>query len=162
MRSFICYRAPAPSSHLPLLFDLFFPFFIPFSPPFHFPIRIAGDQFRIVLILHAVGIELILTGGADAGIRCDAQFSCDELIVCRDDYDALLFQRKVSVGLLFRHILTSLQQHTLPHQGRNSYDQNGEKSSVKCEICTKLDSDPTRDFLISVSENPTVRSAFRS
>ena len=25
----------------------------------HFPIRIAGDQFRIVLILHAVGIELI-------------------------------------------------------------------------------------------------------
>ena len=112
----------------------------------HFPIRIAGDQFRIVLILHAVGIELILAGGADAGIGRDAQFSCDEFIVCRDDYDTLLFQRKVSVGLLFRHILTSLQQHTLPHQGRNSYNQNGEKSSAKCEICTKLDSDPPRDL----------------
>jgi len=98
------------------------------------------------LILHAVGIELILTGGADAGIRCDAQFSCDELIVCRDDYDTLLFQRKVSVGLLFRHILTSLQQHTLLQYFQNSYDQNGEKSSVKCEICTKLDSDPPRDL----------------
>jgi len=43
-------------------------------------------------------------------------------------------------------LFTSLQQHTLPHQGRNSYNQNGEKSSVKCEICTKLDSDPTRDL----------------
>ena len=101
----------------------------------------------MVLILHAVGIELILTGGADAGIRCDAQFSCDELIVCRDDYDTLLFQRKVSVGLLFRHILTSLQQHTLLQYFQNSYDQNGEKSSVKCEICTKLDNDPPRDLL---------------
>ena len=88
-------------------------------------IRIAGDEFGIVLILHAVGIELILTGGADAGISRDAQLARDELIVCRDDYDALLFQRKASVGLLFRHILTSLQQHTLPHQGRNSYNQNG-------------------------------------
>ena len=112
----------------------------------HFPIRIAGDQFRIVLILHAVGIELIFAGGTDAGIGCDAQLPCDDLVVRWDDYDALLFQRKVSVGLLFRHILTSLQQHTLPHQGRNSYNQNGEKSSVKCEICTKLDSDPPRDL----------------
>ena len=79
----------------------------------HFPIRIAGDQFRIVLILHAVGIELILTGGADAGICCDAQLSRDELIVCRDDYDALLFQRKVSAGLLLCHVLTpSVAIHT--------------------------------------------------
>ena len=61
--------------------------------------------------------------------------------------DALLFQRKASVGLLFRHILTSLQQHTLLQYLQNSYDQNGEKSSVKCEICTKLDSDPPRDLL---------------
>ena len=98
------------------------------------------------MILHAVGIELIFAGGADAGIGCDAQLPRDDLIVCRDDYDTLLFQRKVSVGLLFRHILTSLQQHTLPHQGCNSYNQNGEKSSVKCEICTKLDSDPPRDL----------------
>lgn len=71
------------------------------------------------MILDAVGVELILTGGADAGVGRDAQLACDDLIVCRDDYDTLLFQRKVSVGLLFRHILTSLQQHTLPHQGRN-------------------------------------------
>ena len=112
----------------------------------HFPIRIAGDECGIILILHAVGVELILAGGADASIGCNAQFSCDELIVRRDDYDTLLFQRKVSVDLLFRHILTSLQQHTLPHQGRNSYNQNGEKSSVKCEICTKLDRDPPCDF----------------
>ena len=96
--------------------------------------------------LQTIGVELILTGGADAGISRDAQLARDELIVCRDDYDALLLQRKVSVGLLFRHILTSLQQHTLPPQGRNSYNQNGEKSSVKCEICTKLDSDPPRDL----------------
>ena len=98
------------------------------------------------MILHAVGIELILTGGADAGIRCDAQLSRGDLIVRRDDYDALLFQRKASVGLLFRHILTSLQQHTLLQYFQNSYDQNGEKSSVKCEICTKLNSDSTRDL----------------
>ena len=98
------------------------------------------------MILHAVGVDLIFAGGADAGVGRDAQLACDDLIVCRDDYDTLLFQRKVSVGLLFRHILTSLQQHTLPHQGRNSYNQNGEKSSVKCEICTKLDSDPTCDL----------------
>ena len=98
------------------------------------------------MVLDAVGVELIFAGGADAGISRDAQLARDELIVCRDDYDALLFQRKVSVGLLFRHILTSLQQHTLPHKGRNSYDQNGEKSSVKCEICTKLDRDPPCDL----------------
>ena len=98
------------------------------------------------MILDAIGIKLIFAGGADAGIRRDAQLSRDDLIVCRADYDALLLQRKVSVGLLFRHILTSLQQHTLPHQGRNIYNQNGEKSSVKCEICTKLDSNPPRDL----------------
>ena len=67
----------------------------------HFPIRIAGDQFRIVLILHAVGIELIFAGGTDAGIRRNTNLACDDLVVRWDDYDALLFQRKASVGLLF-------------------------------------------------------------
>ena len=66
----------------------------------HFPIRIAGDQFRIVLILHAIGAELIFAGGADAGISRDAQLSRDDLVVRRNYDDALLFQRKVSVGLL--------------------------------------------------------------
>ena len=99
-----------------------------------------------LLILHTVGVELILAGGADAGVGRDAQLSRDDLVVRGDNNDTLLFQRKVSVGLLFRHIFTSLQQHTLPHQGYNSYDQNGEKSSVKCEICTNLDSDPPRDL----------------
>ena len=66
----------------------------------HFPIRIAGDEFGIILVLYSIGIELIFAGGADAGISRDAQLARDELIVCRDDYDALLFQRKVSVGLL--------------------------------------------------------------
>ena len=100
------------------------------------------------MILDAIGVELILTGGADASIRRDAQFARYDFIVRRDDYDALLFQRKISVGLLLCHAVhLPLQQHTLPHQGRNSYDQNGEKSSVKCEICTKLDSDPPRDLL---------------
>ena len=98
------------------------------------------------MILDAIGIKLIFAGGADAGIRRDAQLSRDDLIVRRDDDDALLFQRKVSVDLLFRHILTSLQQHTLLQYFQNSYDQNGEKSSVKCEICTKLNSDSTRDL----------------
>ena len=98
------------------------------------------------MILHAVGIELIFAGGTDAGIGCDAQLPCDDLVVRWDDYDALLFQRKASVGLLLRHNLTSLQQHTLLQYLQNSYDQNGEKSSVKCEICTKLDSDPPRDL----------------
>ena len=78
----------------------------------HFPIRVVGNKLGIILILHAVGIELILTGGADAGISRDAQLARDDLIVCRDDYDALLFQRKISVGLLFRHILTSLCSNT--------------------------------------------------
>ena len=112
----------------------------------HFPAWVIGNKLGIILVLNPVGIELILTGGADAGIGCNAQFSCDDLVVRWDYNDTLLFQRKVSVGLLFRHIFTSLQQHTLPHQGYNSYDQNGEKSSVKCEICTKLDSDPPRDL----------------
>jgi len=99
------------------------------------------------LILDAIGVELILTGGADASIRRDAQFVRYDFIVRRDDYDALLFQRKISVGLLLCHVVhLPLQQHTLPHQRRNSYDQNGEKSSVKCEICTKLDSDPPCDL----------------
>ena len=90
------------------------------------------------MILDAIGVELILTGGADASIRRDAQFVRYDFIVRRDDYDALLFQRHV--------VHLPLQQHTLPHQRRNSYDQNGEKSSVKCEICTKLDSDPPCDL----------------
>ena len=99
------------------------------------------------MILDAVGVELILTGGTDTGVGCNAQLARDDLIVRWNHNDALLFQRKVSAGLLFRHILTSLQQHTLLQYFQNSYDQNGEKSSVKCEICTKLDSDPPRDLL---------------
>ena len=99
------------------------------------------------MILDAVGVELIFAGGTDAGIGCNAQFSCDDLVVRWDDNDALLFQRKISVGLLLCHAVhLPLQQHTLPHQGRNSYNQNREKSSVKCEICTKLDSDPPCDL----------------
>ena len=88
----------------------------------------------------------MFAGAADAVISRDAQLPRDDLVVRRDDYNALLFQRQIPVGLLLCHILTSLQQHTLPHRWCNSYDQNGEKSSVKCEICTKLDSDPPRDL----------------
>ena len=69
----------------------------------HFPIRIAGDQFRIVLILHAVGIELIFAGGTDAGIGCDAQLPRDDLVVRRNYNDALLLQRQIPVGLLLCH-----------------------------------------------------------
>ena len=112
----------------------------------HFPIRVVRNKLGIILILDAIGVELIFAGGTDASVGCDAQLPCDDLVVRWDDYDALLFQRKASVGLLFRHILTSLQQHTLLQYLQNSYDQNGEKSSVKCEICTKLDSDPPRDL----------------
>ena len=124
----------------------------------HFPIRVVRNKLGIILILDAIGVELILTGGADASIRRDAQFARYDFIVRRDDYDALLFQRKISVGLLLCHAVhLPLQQHTLPHQGRNSYDQNGEKSSVKCEICTKLDSDPPCD-LFDLSLRKTNRS----
>ena len=73
------------------------------------------DRFRIVLILHAVGIELIFAGGTDAGIGCDAQLPCDDLVVRWDDYDALLFQRKVSAGLLLCHVLTPLCSNTHYH-----------------------------------------------
>ena len=90
---------------------------------------------------------MVFAGGTDTGVGCNAQLTRDDLVVRWDYNDALLFQRKVSVGLLFHHILTSLQQHTLPHCRCNSYDQNGEKSSVKCEICTKLGSDPPCDLL---------------
>ena len=69
----------------------------------HFPIRIAGDEFGIILVLNTIGIELILAGGADAGICCDTQLSRYDLIVRRDYNDALLFQRKISVGLLLCH-----------------------------------------------------------
>lgn len=62
--------------------------------------------------VRGIGVELILTGRTDAGVGRDTQLLRDDLIVRRDDYDALLFQRKVSVDLFFRHILTSLQQHT--------------------------------------------------
>ena len=80
----------------------------------HFPIRIAGDQFRIVLILHAVGIELILAGGTDAGIGCDAQLPCDDLVV----RSGLTMTRCCSSARLpsvcfFATFFTSLQQHTL-------------------------------------------------
>ena len=57
----------------------------------HFPIRIAGDEFGIILILDAVGIELILAGGTDASIRCDAQLSRYDLVVRWDHNDARLF-----------------------------------------------------------------------
>ena len=99
-----------------------------------------------LLILHTVGVELILAGGADAGVGCDAQLPRDNFVVRWNYNDALLFQRQISVGLFFCHVLTSSQQHTLLQYFQNSYDQNGEKSSVKCEICTKLDSDPPRDL----------------
>ncbi|MFR4014189.1 MAG: hypothetical protein ACLTZV_10140 [Oscillospiraceae bacterium] len=98
------------------------------------------------MILDAVGVELILTGGTDTGVGCNAQLARDDLIVRWNHNDALLFQRKVSAGLLFCHVLTSSQQHTLLQYLQNSYDQNGEKSSVKCEICTKLGSDPPRNL----------------
>ena len=55
------------------------------------------------VLQYAVRIELILAGGTDAGIRRDAQLARDDLIVCWDDYDALLFQRKISVGRLLCH-----------------------------------------------------------
>ena len=83
----------------------------------HFPIRIAGDEFGIILVLNTIGIELILAGGADAGICCDTQLSRYDLIVRRDYNDALLFQRKVSVGLLLCHILTPLCSNTHYHTG---------------------------------------------
>ena len=69
----------------------------------HFPIRVIGDKFGVILVLDTVGVELILAGGADASIRRDAQFARYDFIVRRDDYDALLFQRKISVGLLLCH-----------------------------------------------------------
>ena len=55
------------------------------------------------MILDAVGIELILAGGTDTGLCCDAQLSRYDLIVRWDYDDALLFQRKISVGLLLCH-----------------------------------------------------------
>ena len=65
------------------------------------------------MILDAIGVELILAGGTDAGIGCNAQFSCDDLVVRWDYNDALLFQRKVSAGLLLCHVLTpSIAIHT--------------------------------------------------
>ena len=72
----------------------------------HFPVWVIGNKLGIILILDAIGVELILTGGADASIRRDAQFARYDFIVRRDDYDALLFQRKVSAGLLLCHVLT--------------------------------------------------------
>ena len=79
----------------------------------HFPIRVIGDKFGVILVLDTVGVELILAGGADAGVGRDTQLSRDNLIVRRDDYDALLFQRKVSAGLLLCHVLTpSAATHT--------------------------------------------------
>ena len=105
--------------------------------------------------VRGIGVELILAGGADAGVGCDAQLPRDNFVVRRDYNDTLLFQRKVSVGLLLCHAVhLPLQQHTLPHQGRNSYNQNGEKSSVKCEICTKLDSDTPCDLFDFILRKP--------
>ena len=67
------------------------------------------------MILDAIGVELILAGGTDAGIGCDAQLPRDNFGVRRDDYDALLFQRKVSAGLLLCHVLTPLCSNTHYH-----------------------------------------------
>ena len=67
------------------------------------------------MILHAVGVELIFAGGADAGIRCDAQLSRYDLIVRWDYNDALLFQCQISVGLLLCHVRTSLCSNTHYH-----------------------------------------------
>ena len=52
------------------------------------------------MILDAIGVELILTGGTDTSVGCDAQLSRDNFIVRRDDYDTLLFQREEPVMLL--------------------------------------------------------------
>ena len=81
----------------------------------HFPVWVIGNKLGIILILDAIGVELILTGGADAGIRRDAQFARYDFIVRRDDDDALLFQRKVSAGLLLCHVLTPLCSNTHYH-----------------------------------------------
>ena len=81
----------------------------------HFPIRVVRNKLGIILILDAIGVELILAGGADAGICCDTQLSRYDLIVRRDYNDALLFQRKVSAGLLLCHVLTPLCSNTHYH-----------------------------------------------
>ena len=81
----------------------------------HFPIRIAGDEFRIILVLDAIGVELIFAGGADAGVGCDAQLPRDNFVVRRDYNDTLLFQRKISVGLLLCHAVHPLCSNTHYH-----------------------------------------------
>ena len=81
----------------------------------HFPIWVTRDEFGIILVLDSIGVELILAGGADAGICRDAQLSRYDLVVCRNYNNAPLFQRKVSAGLLFYHILTSLSAATHYH-----------------------------------------------
>jgi len=45
--------------------------------------------------------------------------------------------------MLFTSLCSNTHYHT---KGVIAITKNGEKSSVKCEICTKLDSDPTRDL----------------
>ena len=67
------------------------------------------------MILYAIGIELILADGADAGIGCNAQLPRNDFIMCWDYNDALLFQRKVSAGLLLCHVLTPLCSNTHYH-----------------------------------------------
>ena len=69
----------------------------------YFPVWVIGNKLGIILILDAVGVELIFAGGTDAGIGCNAQFSCDDLVVRWDDNDALLLQRQIPVGLLLCH-----------------------------------------------------------
>ena len=63
------------------------------------------NKLGIILVLNPVGIELILAGGADAGIGCDTQLSRDDLVVRRNYDDPLLFQRKISITLLFCHVV---------------------------------------------------------
>ena len=79
----------------------------------HFPIRVVRNKLGIILILDAIGVELIFAGGTDASVGCDAQLPCDDLVVRWDHNDALLFQRKVSAGLLLCHVPTpSVAIHT--------------------------------------------------
>ena len=57
------------------------------------------------MVLDSIGVELIFAGGTDAGIGCDTQLSRGDLIVRGDHNDPLLFQRKISITLLFCHVV---------------------------------------------------------
>ena len=55
----------------------------------HFPIRFAGNEVGVILILRAVGVELVFAGGADTGVSRDAQLSCNDLVLRRNDDHAV-------------------------------------------------------------------------